>query len=272
MRVDRVSGRLLLASPELSMLKMSKRQLRQRMVVEAGLCVCAAQDVPRSNDEKGLLCGLSETQVEAEAEAEGEVPVQVQVEAEAEGHGCWCLFDEAADFISSIAARRVLLCSRSSFRQLMQDGELSREALESDRYVTQEPSGGWSTCFARDAAHGIKSAMASTDSDSGGGEHDETTGADAAELGLLVPGGVLLCCSQDDIGGGASGGSGGGGGGGGGGSSGMVVSGRLHADGSVVCLANDRTRQAFLRITASISSSISSSSSTGTSQQHQPAV
>ena len=197
LRVDRVSGRLLLPSPELSLLKVSKRHLRQRLVVEAGLCLCAQPTIaaPAASD----------------SEAEEEEALARR----------WNLFDEAAEYVSRIATRRVLHCSRSGFAQLLRHGRLSREAVAAGECVTRAS---FSTCCA-----------------------PERSLSQAAEtLDQVVPGGVVLCFdfrrggedADRDSHGGTMVSHGG---------RMAAVSGRLHADG-VDCLANDRTKHALLCI------------------------
>ena len=196
LRVDRVSGRLLLPSPELSLLKVSKRHLRQRLVVEAGLCLCAQPTIaaPAASD----------------SEAEEEEALARR----------WNLFDEAAEYVSRIATRRVLHCSRSGFAQLLQHGRLSREAVAAGECVTRAS---FSTCCAPERS--LSQAVETLDQ--------------------VVPGGVVLCFDfrresedADTDSHGAPHALGG---------RMAAVSGRLHADG-VDCLANDRTKHALLCI------------------------
>lgn len=219
LRIDRVSGRLLLPSPELSLLKVSKRHLRQRLVVEAGLCLCAEPPV-------GARAALN-----AEASA-SEDPASTTNEEE-EAASRWILFDEAAEYMSRVASRRVLQCTASGFAQLLHDGRLSRDALELGKCVNQVS---FSTCF--------KAPECSLDL---AGDISDASSRSTTKEPQLVTGGVLLCCDlrqgntqnavsdsdllaakKDNV---------------------VAVSGRLQKDG-VICLANDRTKHALLHIMA----------------------
>ena len=82
----------MLVSRELSYVKMSHKVLRQRSVLEGGLCVCQ--------------------------------------HAEADNQG-WELFDESASYLAKRATRRLLTFSAPHFAQLLEDGQLSQEVLHS---------------------------------------------------------------------------------------------------------------------------------------------
>lgn len=211
LRIDRISGRLLLPSPELSMLKVSKRHLRQRLVVEAGLCLCAQAHIAAP--------GVSVLEPPATDASASENPM-LAMSGEEEMANRWNLFDEAAEYVAGIATRRVLQCTAAGFAHLLQHGRLDRESLASGDFVEQES---FLTCFAQ-PGHSPNPA-GTTQLETGGVVLRFDFRREDGHANKDSPGGKHTRGVDERI---------------------AAVSGRLQTDG-VVCLANDRTKHALLR-------------------------
>ena len=122
---------------------MSHKQLRQRLVVEGGLCVCGTKDGRPKPDRQDKSETKPETKSdESEAQSDNpettttaadaglpDPPAVGVAEAEVDTTKRWCMFDEAAEYFSRHATRRVLRCSTADeFATLLESGKLAMDS------------------------------------------------------------------------------------------------------------------------------------------------